>query len=78
MKPMQSKIPHICDLLTARRVCHLWYNSWRFFSNGGFSTPFSVMIPAINSGGVISNAGLKIRTPLGTDPLPSYLYNFIY
>ena len=27
-------------------------------SNGGFATPFSVIIPEINSGGVISKAGL--------------------
>ena len=26
-------------------------------SNGSVATPFSVIIPAINSGGVISNAG---------------------
>ena len=34
-------------------------------SNGGFATPFSVIIPEISSGGVISKAGLITSIPSG-------------
>ena len=34
-------------------------------SKGGFAIPFSVIIPEINSGGVISNAGLITLIPSG-------------
>ena len=42
-------------------------------SNGAFAIPFSVIIPAINSGGVISNAGLMTFIPSGAvflSPIP--------
>ena len=42
-------------------------------SNGGFATPFSVIIPEINSGGVISKAGLITSMSSGAvllSPIP--------
>ena len=35
------------------------------FSNGGFAMPFSVIIPEISSGGVMSKAGLITLIPSG-------------
>ena len=42
-------------------------------SYGAFATPFSVIIPLINSGGVISKAGLITSMPSGAvlfSPIP--------
>ena len=42
-------------------------------SYGGFATPFSVIIPEISSGGVISKAGLITSIPSGAvflSPIP--------
>jgi hypothetical protein len=37
------------------------------FSYGAVATPFSVIIPAINSGGVISNAGFMTLISSGAE-----------
>jgi len=42
-------------------------------SNDGFAIPFSVIIPEINSGGVMSNAGFMTLIPSGAvflSPIP--------
>ena len=41
----------------------LSYNNFEVNLKGGVNTPFSVTMPVISSGGVISKAGLKVRTP---------------
>jgi len=49
-------------------------------SNGGFAIPFSVIIPEISSGGVISKAGLITFIPSGAvflSPIPVTSLGFL-